>query len=277
MKTYVTTTGEKALISKLAKYPELINREMESVLKQQARALCVEYARVSGPGDGMGEAPIDKAKKEVETDVRRVFATRDDPWRVFQMLKTRDIKLANAYWHTYKSKKGDYQRSMDAIRKKAGLPEGMSPDAQRAARTGRGGRVPKETEPVSLANSAQVRVLIRKLQQIVGMAKAGWYCAAKALGGRVRGSYESGGETVWYEKFTASVRKVARRFPGLGGATITNTQGKIEIAIFTSVGHAQKALSADKYQSATARGQKRFAAALAKAVTALNAKIFKAA
>lgn len=277
MKTYITTTGEKALISKLTKYPELINREMESVMKQQARALCVEYGRVSGPGDGMGEAPIDKAKKEVETDVRRVFATIDSPWRVFQMLKTRDVKLANAYWHTYKKKEGNYMRSMDAIRKKAGLPQGMSPDAQRAARTGSGGRVPEDFTPVSLANSKSVSVLIRKLQQRVGMAKAGWYCAAKALGSRVRGSYDSGGETVWYEKFTDSVRKVARRFPTLGGATITNTNGKVEIAIFTSAGHARKALSEDKYQSATARGQKRFAAALARAVTALNKKIFKAA
>lgn len=274
MKQSSRIVGADKLIAKLKAHPGIIRREMQSVLDQEARALCKEYARVSGPGNGLTESPLTQAKKEVETDVRRVFATRDSPWRVMQLLKVHAPHLANAYWHAYKSKK---PRSMAAILKKANLPEGMSKDQQRAARTAAGGRVPKDHVQVSLANASQVRVLIRQLQQRVGMAKAGWLCAAKALGGRIRSKYTRGDREVVVETFPKTVRDVARRFPGLGGARKTDSDGRLSVEIFTYAGHARKALSESNYQQATDKAQQKLAASFLLAIREVNRKLFKSA
>ena len=274
MKTTYETKGVEEWLRKVKAHPGIILRETESVLKQEARQLCVEYARRSGPGKGMGEAPIDAGKKRVETDVRRVFATRDSPNRVFDMLKRLSTpEIAKAYWHAYKSKK---PLRMAEILKKAALPEGMSAAAQRTARTAPHGRVPADFDHVSLANSASVKKLIKELQKRVGMAKAGWYCAALALGGRVRGAYtDADGGKVAYQKFAASVRLVARRFPGIGGATVSKTGNSVSVDIFTYLGHAPQALSHEKVTEANAEASAKLALAFGEALRKVNTDVFK--
>jgi hypothetical protein len=274
MKTSYETVGVEEWLKKVKAHPGIIMRETESVLKQEARQLCVEYARRSGPGKGTGETPIDKGKEQVETDVRRVFATRDSPNRVFDMLKKHSTpEIAKAYWHAYKSKK---PLAMAKILKQAALPEGMSAAAQRAARTAPHGRVPKDFDHVSLANSASVKVLIRELQKRVGMAKAGWYCAAIALGGQVRGAYTNAeGVKVIYQKFASSVRLVARRFPGIGGATVTKTGTSVDVSIYTYLGHAPQALSERHVQEANAEASAKLALAFGVALQKVNSETFK--
>ena len=96
--------GAAELVRKMKAHPELIAREVESILRQEARALCVEYARLSGPGRGMTEAPLDKARKGIAAEMNRTIATRQNPAKVFLLMKQHDPVLANAYWYKHKSR-----------------------------------------------------------------------------------------------------------------------------------------------------------------------------
>lgn len=271
MKTAARIAGGDRLIAKFKAHPQLIHRTMESVLKQEARALCVEYGSATAPF-GFQEAPAEKFRGRVEGDVRRVFASRTSPSAVYQMMKVHAPQLAPAYWHAYKSKK---TRSMAAIVRKANLPEGLSPAAHKAARTGKKGRVAGLEAPVSLANEAQLRTYVRKQRQLVGFAKAGWYAAAKGLGGRVRRNLVlESGKRKTEEIFPAYVRALARKFPDAGGARITSRGSKVNVEIFTRVRHSREALSDAAYFSATQRAETQLANALAQSLRALNEKKF---
>ncbi len=263
MKSGYSVQGDSALIRRLTKYPELIDRTADSVLRQEARALCVSYGFASEPR-GLQERSAVKMTQRVGSDVRKVFASRQSPATVYELLKVHAPHLANAYWHAHKKNK---PRQMSAILTKANLPQGIQPADLKAARTGPGARVKKGQQPVSLATEAQLRAFVRKQQQLVGFAKAGWYAAAKALGGRVRSNTTaSDGKRTTAEVFPGYVRKIASRFPGIGGATIT--PGRVEI--FTSVRHAAAALTATNYATATDRARASLAAALAQSIRALN-------
>jgi hypothetical protein len=272
-------TGGNRFAQKLKQYPQQLNRTVESVCNQEARALAVSYGAATMPGPGLQEeGKPEKFRKLVESDVRRVFATRSDPGSVFELLKKLNLtlpngsSLANAYWSAYKRKK---PRAMASLLRAAGLPEGLNPAAHKAARTAKNGRVAKDQKPVSLANDASLRVFIRKQRTLVGFAKAGWYCAAKALGGRVRSNLRSAdGRRGTAEIFPAYIRSLARRFPDAGGARVTSDAGRVEVAIFTNVRHAAEAMPENLRAGAEAEARESFAAALGKALREMNQKIF---
>lgn len=257
------------MIERLMEHPRLINREIDSILRQEARALCVSYGFASEPR-GLQERSAERALKVVEGDVRAVFASRQDASKVFRLLETRNPGLAKAYWHAYKSKN---PRRMGQILTQAGLPEGIDVAALKAARTGPGGRVNRKQQvPVSVATEPQVRARVRKQQQLVGFAKAGWYAAARAVGGRIRRNYvTAAGQRKTAEIFPSYVRRIARRYPGIGGAWMR--AGMVEV--FTSVRHADVALTPDHYAAATDVGRMNLAKNLAAAVRALNERQFR--
>lgn len=271
MKTGYELQGASALIAKLTKHPELISRARDSVLAQEARALCVSYGFATEPR-GLQDKSAQKMAALVEGDVRAVYASRQRPSQVFALLKIHAPHLANAYWHAHKAKK---TRRMGQILTAANLPQGLDPGALKAARTGPGARVRRKSqEPVSLATEAQVRAKVKKQQQLVGFAKAGWYAAAKALGGRVRRNYiTTAGKRATAEIFPAYVRKLARRHPGIGGARIE--AGRVEI--FTRVRHADVALTSSNYAKATDAARASLAKSLARAVREVNRRTFKKA
>jgi hypothetical protein len=265
MKAGFEVFGAEALIRRLKEHPEKIGRAVDSVLVQEARGLCVSYGALSEPG-GMSEGSGDQLRARVEGDVRTVFASRQDAGRVFALLNSRDPGLAKAYWHAYKSKD---TRRMGQILTKAGLPQGIDPAALKRARTGAGKRVRRKGfVPVSLATEAQVRAFARKQKLLVGFAKAGWYAAARALGGRVRRNDTDAvtGKRTTAEIFPPYVRKLQRRFPGAGGARIQ--PGRVDI--FTNVRHAEVALTEARYQQATAAAEASLAKSLGAAVAAVN-------
>ncbi len=102
MKTSVKIQGAASLASKFQRYPALLGRTMESVLTQEARALCNEYASATMPGPGLQENGNANAFRDtVEKDVRRVFAVRSNPAQVFELMKLHAPHLAKAYWHAY--------------------------------------------------------------------------------------------------------------------------------------------------------------------------------
>lgn len=280
MNTSARIQGGARLVQKFKDHPELLGRTARSIVIQEARALAVNYGAVTMPGPGMQqEGKVEAFRKEVESDIRRVFATRTNPSSIFQMLKesgaelASGLSIANAYWNAFKKKQ---PRLMASLLRAAGLPQGLDPAAHKAARTGKNGRVAKGQKPVSVANDASLRVFVRKQRALVGFAKAGWYCAAKALGGRVRSNLRgANGTRRTEEKFPAYVRKLARRFPDAGGAIITENAGAVTVAIFTNVRHAVEAMPAHLKAGADAAAQQSLATALALGLRAANEKIFR--
>jgi hypothetical protein len=268
MKTGYELQGASALIAKLTKHPELIARAKDSVLAQEARALCVSYGFWTEPR-GLQEKASVSLSKLVEGDVRAVFASRQSPPQVYALLQVHAPQLAKASWHAYKAKK---PRRMGQILTAANLPQGIDPGALKAARTGPGARVRRKTQrPVSLATEAQVRARVKTQQRLVGFAKAGWYAAAKALGGRVRRNYVTNeGKRATAEIFPDFVRKLARRHPGIGGARVS--PGRVEI--FTNVRHADVALTSSNYMTATDNARASLAKSLKKAVHEVNRRTF---
>ena len=266
--------GASTLIRKLKQHPQLVGREYSSLIRQEARALAVELGRVSGPGQGLTETPLDKARAKVATDMVRVFATRDRPGQVFRLLRQVDLPTAKAYYHKIKSQK---PRAAADILRSSAVPRGIDMQLMASLRTAPGGRVPETIAPQRLVESPQLRTATRSQQQRVGMAKAAWYQAARALGGRVRGSYQRGESIVNAEKFPASVRRVASRFPGLGGAVFSEQNGRFRAEIFSNVGHGRKALAASVEQTAVDVAQGKLASALQASLDAIHAKLFKSA
>jgi len=268
MKIGYDVRGASALIQKLTDHPDLINRTADSVLAQEGRALCVSYGFMSEPR-GLQEKSGAKLSNVVEGDVRSVFASRQDAAKVFRLLQSRDPGKAKAYWHAYKS--GD-KRRMGQILTSANLPQGIDPGALKAARTSPGARVNRKTQiPVSLASEAQVRARVRKQQQLVGFAKAGWYAAARALGGRIRKNYVTPlGKRATAEIFPAYVRKISRRYPSIGGARVL--PGRVEV--FTNVRHANVALDSGDYVTATDNARASLAKNLLIAVGEVNRRKF---
>jgi len=266
MKISIKTQGAGLLINKLRSYPAVVGRTVESVLVQQARSLCTEFGAATMPGPGFDDAKAEKFRKTVFEDVSRVFAVRAKPWQVFQMIKQKNPGLAKAYWSAHINKK---PRAMAEFLRRAKLTEGLNPADHKAARTGGNGRVKKNQRPVSLAHATQFKVFARKQRALVGFAKAGWLCAAKGLGGRVRGE---GGET-----FPKYVRDIARKFPAAGGARITITGSIVTVEIFTNVKHANRALPGHLLETVEDRAHARTVAALLKALQGTKRKHFKAA
>jgi hypothetical protein len=269
----IKIVGASQVSRNFKRYAEAVQRESVSILRQEARALAVELGKATMPGPGFDEAKAQKFRGTVENNVRKVYASKQDPSAIFSLLKKQAPHLAGAYWRAHKSNK---PRAAADIVRRAGLSPGIDPSALKKARSGKRGRVPGPKDPVSIATEAQVRAFARKQSQLVGLAKAGWYAAAKALGGRVRRNIVNpGGRRATAEIFPASVRKLASRFPGLGGARISGGDQAPKVEIFTNVRHAADALSGGQYASAVSRAQERVKRDLAFSMSALRKKIFR--
>ena len=273
MRTSARITGAGLFLRKIKAHPDLIHRTTESVLLQEARATCVEYGAWTAPGPGFKDASAEKFRTTVEGEVGRVFATVNAPGKIFEMIKLRDPELAKAYWHAYKAKK---PRNMAAILRKANLPKGLDPAAHKSVRTGKNGRVIISV-PVTVANAAQLRVFVRKQRALVGFAKAGWYCAAKGLGGRVRRNLRDAdtGKRSTEEIFPRYVRAIAQKYPNAGGARLLVEGSVIRVEIFTNVRHARNALMQKDLDNINQEAGERLTVALQHAIRHLNQRVFK--
>jgi hypothetical protein len=266
-------SGTDAFARKLARFADELGRESESLVKQHARALAVELGAKTGPTLGMGSAGADKMRVRINAEVRRTFASRQDPAAVYRLLGVHAPHLAEPYWHAYKSKK---TRRMGQILTAAGLPTGASASALKTMRTGPTGNVPRDIHPLSLARESEVGALSRRQQLLVGVAKAGWHQAAKALGGRVRRNLVADdGSRKTEEIFPEYVRKVSRKFSGqLGGARFTGGH-RASATVFSNVKHAEDAIQSHLIDQAKQDGRQKFHKALADSLRLLRMKTFR--
>lgn len=271
-------TNVSGFLKKMKEFPELIARDQESVLRQEARALCIRYAQCTAPAYGLAfdEARAEGMKRRVEADVRRVFVTRAQGGRIYELIKRRSPQLAAAYWAAWKSQD---TRRQTRIMREAGISQSaLDPGTHRSARTGPQGSVPKSFQGSELASEPQVRAYARKKAALVGFAQAGWYAAARGLGGRIRRRTVSGsGKRSSAEAFPAYIRKLANKNPGIGGARVLTGGATSRVEIWTGVRHAAAALPEHLRSLAEDEAQANVAAALLESVKALNKRKFNVA
>jgi hypothetical protein len=237
-------TGADEFARKLADYSKRLQRDTASLVKQEARALAVELGKKTYPL-GWDDGNAEQFREKVRGDVSKVFAARSNPGSVYLLLQQHAPHLAKAYWAAIKSQK---PRAAAEIVRRANLPTGVVAGAMDKARTGKRGGVPRSAEPVSLITESQLGVIQKRHAALVGLAKAAWYSAAKALGGRVRKGGGRVGKTE--EIFPAWIRKLARKFQGIGNAKITGGELRPTVEISSSVEHAQRAIGNRLYVSA---------------------------
>lgn len=265
-------------LKKMREFPQLIAREQESVLKQEARALCTRYAQCTAPAYGLSfdVARAEGMKKRVESDVHRVFLTRQQGGRVYSAIYRRSPQLAKAYWTAWKSKN---TRAQTRLMREAGVTlTALDAGTHKAARTGHHASVPKAFQGTDMVSQPQLRAYARKQAALVGFAQAGWYAAARGLGGRVRRNLVSAtGKRSTAEAFPAYVRKLSNRYSGIGGARVLTSGATSRVEIWTGVRHAKNALPYHLSDLAESEARENVAKALAASVHALNRKKFNAA
>lgn len=262
--------GAEAFEKKLAAYPELVGRTVESVLKQEARATCVALGAATMPF-GLTESDRVRAHRfKVERQVRQVFLTPSAQKGIGLMIRRRSESLFRGYQRATAA--GD-QAQMARYMAEAGVVvEALNPAIHRAARTTAFGGVEKGYQGKDLVSQQQLEVFVRKQMEKVGLAKAGWFAAAKSLGGRIRRNIvEADGKRRTEEIFPPYIKKLARKFPGLGGSRIQ--PGRVEV--FTNVRHAEQSILDFAYDDAIYRAQQSFRAALSKAVARIRQRGFR--
>lgn len=265
----VRLTGADAFRAKLKAFAEELPRTAESLLAQEARAFCVNAGFHTMP---YGFSPdTRKFQAKIAGDIRKVYLTTESIYRLTEIIKPRSTRLAFGFYRA--SKAGNTVQANKYLRQ-AGIPvEALDPALHQRARRGPGLGVPKGTVPNTVVRRPSLAKYTRERGATIGTAKAGWYAAAKALGGRVRSnSTDSTGKRTTAEIFPPYVRKRANKRPGLGGARVT--PGRIEV--FTNVEYANDALTRtlDEIQEGA---QEAFLEAVAKSLQALRKKHFRRA
>ena len=257
-------TGADDFLAALKQHPGKIQRSTESILKQEARSLATNLGAVTKPV-GMGEGKASNLEKRIAADVTRLFPTTDSPWRVFELIKQTSEKHALAYWHAHKT--GD-ERAMANILRRAKVPRGLNAGDHQAARVK--GKVPGDAAPISLAAPGRAAAYIRRRQKKAGLAKAGWFAAATALGGRLRTRSRRTGKSV--QRFPKYVRRLGKT-PGIGGANFFGGP-RARARIWNTVTYIGEALPETLYYTALAQAQTDFVKALNQSVQHLNKNKF---
>jgi hypothetical protein len=107
---------------------------------------------------------------------------------------------------------------------------------------------------------------------MAGLAKAAWYAAAKAIGGRVRRNIvEPSGKRRTEEIFPQRLRALARRFPQIGGARVTFQR----VEVISYIEYAADALPDRLYDQAVVFARESLAKSLRDNIAALRRRRFK--
>lgn len=173
----------------LRRYPDKVGRTLESLVKQEARGLAVELARNTRPF-GFAEKAKQRGEGAVAKDILKVFATPD---QAYQKMQGADKEHADRFWANIQNRR--FARAKQALSESSSgwknIPVGrLDPQRHKESRTGPHANVTRK-EPAQVVTSRKVLdTYIAKVQRRVGFAKGTWLKAAKAIGGRVRGTVQ---------------------------------------------------------------------------------------
>ena len=167
----------------LNRYPEKVGRTLESLVKQEARGLAVELARNTRPF-GFSEAAKQLGEKAVAKDISGVFALPSD---AYEKTKLADPVAADRFWANIQNRR--FSRAEKTLQSSNSQWKDLSvgrldPALHMWGQLG-------AAKPKQIVTSPKARdAYIAKIQKRVGFAKGTWINAAKAIGGRVRGSVQ---------------------------------------------------------------------------------------
>ena len=171
----------------LRRYPQKVGRTLESLVTQEARGLAVELARNTRPF-GFSEKAKQRGEGAVAGDINRVFAVPSDAYDNMRLL---DPAAADRFWANIQNRR--FAKAEQALKSSNSNWKNLSvgrldPKLHQQSRTGRYANV-KRKRPVQIVTSAKsLDSYIVKIQKRVGFAKGSWINAAKAIGGKVRGT-----------------------------------------------------------------------------------------
>lgn len=151
------------------------------VMRQQAKLLFVEVAKITPPAGGAkgntlsGRAAEQAGKLAIVRDLHQIYGL---PGRAFGDIAAKDQSAAGAFWSAYKEGRMD---AAGAIVKRE-LGKSLVPfDGGKLARGFRGKKRSKEAV-FYITNPASLQTYIRELQQHVWYLASGWSHALRALG-----------------------------------------------------------------------------------------------
>ncbi len=266
----VHVKGMSEFISLTKRAPEAINRSTDSIVRQEARAMCIRLGSAAQPVGMQEGGRVEANRAKVASDIREVYLETSNTAAVAYEIKRRSPALAQAYRRAIRE---GNQAQARRYMKDAGIVVGaFDPRKHRAARTGPYGRV-ESPGARDVVQKNQLRAYIRKKQALVGFAKAGWYAAAKAIGGRIRRNIVAeDGKRTTIEIFPSYLKKIARSHPGIGSARV----GYQRVEIINHVTHAQDAYVPEYfYDDAVYYGQLSFHRALEKSISRLRSRGFR--
>ena len=179
--------GSFTVVRLLQRFPERVGRTLLSLVKQEARGLAVELARNTRPF-GFSERAKKRGEKAVVGDIHRVFVVPSD---AFTEIRKSDSAAADRFWASIQNRR--FARAKQTLQQSNSQWNTMSvgrldPSLHEDARTGYG-NVSKGQKPLQVVTSPKaLDTYIARIQKRVGFAKGSWINAAKAIGGRVRGT-----------------------------------------------------------------------------------------
>lgn len=228
----------------LNRYPEKIGRTLESLVKQEARGLAVELARNTRPF-GFSEKAKKIGEKAVARDIGRVFALPSD---AYEKIKGSDPASADRFWANIQNRR--FARAETALHSSNSDWKDLSvgrldPKLHNQSRTIHGNVIRRK--PAQIVTSAKaLDSYITRIQKRVGFAKGTWINAAKAIGGRVRGSAQ------WVTRHKQSPGMATVKTGDKPAVTLVNkldyieqvsTYTGINLALQVAAGRLRKALS----------------------------------
>ena len=168
-------------------------------LRTAARVFAAVAAKNTLPY-GAFDQPPKAATNTVQNQVKRTQVPIDSLGSIWQILKDVDKGLAAAFWTAVKMKKmGLAKQILDDLQAAGGnfTHGAVSPDIHAKARTGRNRSVPTNHRPSHIITSAgtALNTYIKRKENTIGAAKAGWAAAGKSIGGSVSARE---GVKAWY-------------------------------------------------------------------------------
>ena len=223
----------------LNRYPEKVGRTLESLVKQEARGLAVELARNTRPF-GFSERAKKTGERAVAKDISGVFAL---PSAAFGEIRKSDPAAADRFWSNIQNRR--FSRAETALRSSSSGWKDLSvgrldPALHKWGQLG-------AAKPKQIVTSPKAReTYIAKIQKRVGFAKGAWINAAKAIGGRVRGSAQ------WVTRHKQSPGTATVKTGTKPSVTLINsldyiddvtTAAGIDLALQVAAGRLRKALA----------------------------------
>ena len=251
---------DKRLQDRVKASGQRINKGMALDLRLSAKRAafyCMEYTLPVS--NGANPWPVDNFRARVEDDVKRAYPSKADPnWQssAYKLIKDKyPEEAAKEFWNAYKSGAQsnfnpdapdvlDYEQQFDRMRKVNRKIEPTAYADLRKRRTitrKRARQLAPDVAPLAFVSDGTRRAFIRKRQDTIGLAKAGWYAVDSTLGGQrnFKRAGNEAGRFIW----PAQLRKLQSKFGrGIGSGVVQPTANGGTWSINNAVRYSDEAI-----------------------------------